>query len=316
MIQRSRLRLLFAGVLSALLSVALVAPAEAKHRNSYPDRIDLPVGFLPEGITIGKAPVAYLGSRADGDIIAVNLKTGQLRLVSEGLGPGNPSIGLKIDKRGLLYVAGGGTGTGRVISARTGEILASYTFTTATPTFVNDVVLTKRYAWFTDSRQPQLYRVERTRTGRGAASADVVTLPLTGDWEQRPGVNNANGIARTPDGRALLVVNSTSGRLFRVDPQTGVATEVDLNGASLTNGDGLLLQGRTLYVVRNRLNQVAVVELNRRGTQGRVVDTLTSPDFDVPTTVAAYKGSLYLPNARFGIASPGTQEYWITRIDR
>ena len=311
-----RLRLLFAAVLSALLSVALVAPAEAKPRHSYPDRIDLPVGFLPEGITIGKAPVAYLGSRADGDIIAANLKTGQLRLVSEGLGPGNPSIGLKIDKRGLLYVAGGNTGTGRVISARTGRILANYTFTTATPTFVNDVVLTERYAWFTDSRQPQIYRVERTRTGRGADSADLRTVPLTGDWEQLPGVNNANGIARTPDGRALLVVNSTSGRLFRVDPRTGVATEVDLNGASLTNGDGLLLQGRTLYVVRNRLNEVAVLRLDRRGTEGRLVDTLTSPDFDVPTTVAAYKGSLYLPNARFGIASPETQEYWITRIDK
>jgi hypothetical protein len=44
------------------------------------------------------------------------------------------------------------------------------------------------------------------------------------------------------------------------------------------------------------------------------VDTLTSPEFDVPTTVAAYRGSLYLPNARFGIASPETADYWITRI--
>ena len=42
------------------------------------------------------------------------------------------------------------------------------------------MVLTKRYAWFTDSRQAQLYRVERTRTGRGAASADLRTVPLTG----------------------------------------------------------------------------------------------------------------------------------------
>ena len=52
-------------------------------------------------------------------------------------------------------------------------------------------------------------------------------------------------------------------------------------------------------MVQNRLNQVAVVKLNRRGTAGQLVDTLTSPEFDVPTTVAAYKGSLYLPNARF-----------------
>lgn len=313
---RTRLRLLSVALLSAALGVALVAPAEARPRHDYPDRIELPAGFQPEGITIGKRPVAYLGSRADGDIIAADLRTGDLRTVSEGLGVGFPSIGLKVDKRGLLYVAGGGAGTGRVISARTGKILANYTFTTATPTFVNDVVLTDRYAWFTDSRQPQLYRVERTRTGRGAASAEVVTVPLTGEWEQIPDVNNANGIVQTPDGRALLVVNSSSGALFRVNPRTGEATRVDLGETLLTNGDGLLLQGRTLYAVQNRLNQVAVVRLDRRGTTGRLVETLRNPDFDVPTTVAAYKGSLYLPNARFSTPPTPTTPYWITRIDR
>ena len=76
------------------------------------------------------------------------------------------------------------------------------------------------------------------------------------------------------------------------------------------------MQGRTLYVVQNRLNRVAVIELNRRGTAGELVKTLTSPDFHVPTTVAAYKVSLYLPNARFGVASPLTADYWITRIQK
>ena len=316
MTMRAKLRLLTAALLSALLALTLVTPAQGHGRHQrYPDRIELPVGFLPEGITIGRAPVAFLGSRADGDIYAANLKTGKGRVISQGPGPGNPSVGLKVDRRGLLYVAGGTAGTGRVVSVRTGRILASYTFVpTGTDTFVNDVVLTKRYAWFTDTRQPQLYRVERTRTGKGAASADVRTVPLTGEWD--PAVNNANGIAQTPDGHALLVIQSSTGFLFRVNPRTGAATQVDLGGVALTNGDGLLLKGRTLYVVRNRLNEVAVVELNRRGTAGEVVDTLKSPDFDVPTTVAAYKGSLYLPNARFGIASPETAEYWITRIDK
>ena len=129
---RAKLRLLTAALLSALLAVALVTPAQAHDRHQrYPDPIELPVGFLPEGITIGRAPVAYLGSRANGDIYAANLKTGEGRVISEGPGPGNPSVGLKVDRRGLLYVAGGTAGTGRVISVRTGEILASYTFTTA-----------------------------------------------------------------------------------------------------------------------------------------------------------------------------------------
>jgi len=127
---------------------------------------------------------------------------------------------------------------------------------------------------------------------------------------------NANGIAQTPNRKALLVVNSMTGFLFRVDPETGVATQVDLGGASLTNGDGLLVRGRTLYVVRNLLNQVAVIKLNASGTRGRLVDTLTSPDFDVPTTVAAFGNSLYLPNARFTTPPTPNTTYWITRIDR
>ena len=72
-----------------------------------------------------------------------------------------------------------------------------------------------------------------------------------------------------------------------------------------------------MYVVQNQLNQVAVFKLNRRGTEGSLVD---HPDrirgFDVPTTVAAYKGGLYLPNARFSTPPTPDTEYWVIRIDR
>ncbi len=301
---RSRLRLLFAALLSALLSVALVAPAEARPRHNYPDRIDLPVGFQPEGITIGKAPYAYVGSLADGDIYRADLRTGEGKVISEG--PGTPSVGLKLDKFGRLYVAGGPSGTARVVNTRTGNY-RSYILTTK-PSFINDVVLTKRAAWFTNSLQPELYRL--SRDGRR-----VTTLPLSGDWVQTDGFN-ANGIAVTPDGRALLVVQTSTQTLFWVHPTTGVARQVDLGGYALVNGDGLLVRGRTLYVVQNRLEQVAVFRLDRDGRAGRLVAVLPVPGSDVPTTVAAYKGSLYLPNARFGIASPETAEYWISRIDK
>jgi sugar lactone lactonase YvrE len=149
-----------------------------------------------------------------------------------------------------------------------------------------------------------------------AVRPTFVTLPLTGDWQQVTTVFNANGIAQTPNRKALLVVNSTTGLLYRVDPQTGVATKVDLGGSSLTAGDGLLVRGRTLYVVRNQLNKVAVIKLNASGTRGRLVDTLTSKDFDTPTTVAAFGKSLYLPNARFTTPPTPDTPYWITRIDR
>ena len=284
--------------------------ADSTQRHWLPERIELPDGFLPEGIATGLGPFAWFGSRADGDIYRANLVTGEGEVISQG--PGTPSVGLKIDRRGRLFVAGGPTGEARVVSARTGEIIAEYQLTDATATFVNDVVLTRDAAWFTDSQQAQLYRLPFGR--HGALPDAAQTVPLTGEWEQVAGFN-ANGISGTPDGRGLLVVNSTSGLLYRVDPRTGEATEVDLGGELLTNGDGLLLLGRTLFVVRNQDNLVAVVRLDRTGTRGTLVDEITSGDFDTPTTAAVFAGGLYLPNARFNEPQEPATEFWATRID-
>ncbi|CAA9308932.1 MAG: hypothetical protein AVDCRST_MAG61-1572 [uncultured Friedmanniella sp.] len=319
MTMRSGLRLLGVALASVALTATLVAPGEAHrrhgHRADLPNRIALPPGFQPEGIARDRGPIAYLGSRTNGDIYAVDLRTGKGGVISPGLGTRFPSVGLKVG-RNRIFVAGGDAGTGRVIDKRTGAILADHTFTDK-PSFVNDVVLTKRRAWFTDSLQPQLYSVTRTRD---AEDARVRTLTLRGDWEQGAGFG-ANGIAQSPDKRSLLVVQSSTGFLFRVNPRTGVARRVDLGGELLTNGDGLLVRGRTLYAVQNRLGQVAVIQLNRRGSSGTLVETLTSDDlrgratFDIPTTAAYYRGSLFLPNARFGVENADTTaDYWISRL--
>lgn len=304
-----------AAALGALLAVS--APHAATALSQAPpgaleDVIALPDGFQPEGITIGPGGTAYVGSLADGDVYVVDLRTGEEITTLEG--PGTPSVGLKIDNHGRLFIAGGPTGQARVVDADTGEILATYDLTVA-PTFVNDVVLTNDAAWFTDSQRAQLYKLPLGPGGELPDADEVEILPLTGDWVQQAGFN-ANGIAETPDHQALLVIQSVTGTLFRVDPATGVATAVDLGGASLPNGDGLLVVGRTLYVVQNQLNTVAVVELDAAGTSGEVVDQLTSPAFQVPTTVARYGDSLFLPNARFGTPPTPDTEYSVVRIER
>jgi sugar lactone lactonase YvrE len=163
------------------------------------------------------------------------------------------------------------------------------------------VFLTPRAAWFTDSYQPALYALPLGRHGELPDVGQVVTLTLSGDWSQVPGeAVNANGITRTPDGNALLVVQSAAGALHRVNPRTGATRLVDLGDAApLTNGDGLLLSGRTLYVVQNRQNAIDVFTLAADGRSGVFRRRITDPLFDVPTTVAAFKGRLYLPNARF-----------------
>jgi hypothetical protein len=83
----------------------------------------------------------------------------------------------------------------------------------------------------------------------------------------------------------------------------------------VTNGDGLLLEGKTLYVVQNLLNQVAVIHLAADLSSGSVVDHLTHPGFGVPTTIDKVSGRLYLPNARFGVPSPDTQDYEVVSLD-
>ena len=321
MTRRLRKPMVLAAALSLAATMAVAMPAMATSNGQatgssvdelFPTTIQLPNGFRPEGIAIGALPFAFFGSLADGDIYRVNLLTGNGRVISEG--PGTPSVGLKVDPRGRLFVAGGSGGDGRVVSAFSGEVLASYSFTTA-PTFVNDVVLTPDAAWFTDSMKAQLYKVPFGRHGSLPGQSGVVTLPLTGDWVQQPGFN-ANGITRTPDGRALLVVQSATATIFRVDPATGVATRVTLTGGDAANGDGMLLQGRTLFVVQNQLNRVEVIRLNRSGTQGEVVALLTDPRFDIPTTVASFDGRLYLPNARFNTTPTPDTEYTANAIPK
>jgi sugar lactone lactonase YvrE len=286
--------------------------AASKASQAFPAKIKLPNGFQPEGIAI-RGSTAYFGSLADGDIYAASLVTGEGKVISQG--PGTPSVGLKIDNRGRLFIAGGPTGTARVVDTRSGKVLKSYVLTTAAATFVNDVVLSKNAAWFTDSSRAFVYKVPFGRNGRLLGQSAVRAIPLTGDYVHQAGFNG-NGISLTPNGRALIIVQSATGFLFRVNPRTGVTQKLDLGGAVMTNGDGLLLKSRTLYVVQNFLNRVAVLQLNRAGTKGSLVRTITSPDFDIPTTAAAFGHRLYLPNARFSTTPTPTTEYWATAVRR
>ncbi|WP_394832433.1 hypothetical protein LVJ94_38580 [Pendulispora rubella] len=278
----------------------------------WPANFSLPDGFQPEGIAIGRLPRAYFGSRKDGSIYQVNLRTGRGSILS--VGPGTPSQGLKIDDRNRLFVAGGIAGNARVIDATTGKVLQSYSFDSS-PTFVNDVLLTRDAAWFTDSYSPTLYKLPLGPNG--ALPAQAVPVPLTGDLVFAQGFN-ANGIVTSPDGRSLIVVATNVGKLYRVDPKTGVTRLIDVGGESLTFGDGLLREGHTLYVVRNRLvpAEVAVVELDDSASSGKVVGHLTDSRFDVPTTVASFGPRLYLPNGRLTTDPTPTTSYNVVAISK
>jgi sugar lactone lactonase YvrE len=300
-------------LLVLLLLVVLMALPATAGAATFPDTIPLPDGWQPEGIASGRGTSLYVGSIPTGAVWKTDARTGRGRVLVAGRA-GRSAIGLKVDRRDRLFVAGGATGRAFVYDARTGADLASYQLAAAgAPTFVNDVAVTSRAAWFTDSQAAQLYALPLGRHGRLPGQGQVRTLPLTGDLQLQAG-NNLNGIVAAAGGRVLLSVQTNTGKLFRINPRTGVTREVDLGRDRLVNGDGLLLAGRVLFVVQNRDNKIAVVALSRSLDRGRVVAELTDPDFDVPTTIAATAGRLYAVNARFGTTDPQPARYDIVRV--
>jgi sugar lactone lactonase YvrE len=297
--------------LLVLAAVLALAPAGARAA-AFPNVIALPNGWLPEGVATGHGPVIYSGSRANGAIYAADLRTGEGAILVPGQA-GRVAVGLSFDARAnRIFVAGGPTGKAYVYDADTGALAREYTLT-APGTFVNDVIVTREAAYFTDSARAVYYRIPLGPGGRLPGPGAVETIALSGDWQQVAGFN-ANGIEATPNGKALIIVNSTLGTLYRVDPTSGVATLIDLGGASVSAGDGLLLRGHTLYVVRNQLNQIAIVDLAPDLLSGEVVGTITSPNFDIPTTVAAFGNSLYAVNARFTTPPTPSTPYSIVRV--
>ena len=295
-------------VLGVVLVAACVAAAVAV-AGKGPERIALPDGFRPEGIASGKGRSVYVGSIPTGQVLEIDTKTGSSTEAVPARA-GHAAIGLKYDKRAnRLFVSGGPTGKAFVYDAATGAELAAFQLTpTGQATFINDVVLTRTTAYFTDSRQPVIYAVDRDLSG-------VTPIALTG-FPMVAGQNNLNGIEAVANGRVLLAVQSATGDLWRIDPSTGSHSVVDLGGEELENGDGLLLvSNRTLLVVQNLSNQIAVVKLEQGFRSGRVVRTITHTGFDVPTTVARSRGSLFLPNARFTTPPQPDTEYWVTRAE-
>ena len=308
--RRSAVRALAAAVAGlALLSVLAPSPVSAQSR--FPEVIALPAGWQPEGIASGPGATMFSGSRASGDVVAVDVVTGESRLFVDAP-PGRTAVGLEQDRWGRLWVAGGATGQVYVYGPD-GSPMATFSLGSPPATFINDVVITHDAAWFTDSMDDVLYKIPIGRTG---ALGAPVAVPLTGAYQHVPGFN-LNGIEATPGGRWLLAVQSNTGTLYRIDPGTGVATRIDLGGASLSNGDGILLLGRRLHVVQNRMNRVTVIDLDARTfASGTVVGQITSPNFDVPSTVAAFGSRLYLVNARFTTPPTPTTPYTMVAVPR
>jgi len=297
------------GAVAAALAAGTPA-SQTKGGKPFPQVIQLPSGFRPEGLEVGRGTTFYTGSVANGAIYRGDLRNGKGAILVPGA-TGEAATGIELDRHKRLLVAGAGTGKAYVYSARTGTLLRMYQLGTPPNTFVNDVVVTTKAAYFTDSRQAVLSRVP---IGPRGALGDAQTIPLGGDYAHISGELNLNGIDATASGKWFVAVQSVNGRLYRINPRTGVAGLISLGGESVPNGDGILLDGRRLYVVQNRLNLVAVVSLRPGLLSGRVLTRPSDPDFSVPTTIDDLGKRLYAVNARFGIPNPDTAAYQVVQL--
>jgi hypothetical protein len=293
---------------TAALTLALVSaavwPGSIAAAARQTDRIPLPAGFQPEGIHVEPNGTFYAGSLVDGTILVGNVKTGASHVLVTPPA-GRISAGME-EHDGLLFVAGGPTGA-FVYDASTGATVRAYDV--GTGAFVNDVVVTKDAAYFTNSFAAVFYRVPLSNAGQ---PGEIETIPLTGDFQLQDGFN-LNGIEASPNGKELLAVQSNTGDLFRIDPRSGETSLVELGGTSLASGDGLLLQGHTLFVGRNT-NVVDVVRLDGSLRSGRLVREISSADFDVATTLGRQGDRLYVIQARFDVAPTPQTEYWIAVV--
>jgi hypothetical protein len=310
---------------SKLLLVLPVLALTVAATRPFPASVPLPRGFAPEGIAVGAGSTFYVGSLRDGDIYVGDLRSGDGGLLVDTTG--RPAVGLKVDEaHHRLLVAGGPTGRAFVYDTRNGDLLAEPVLTTAPGALLNDVVVTRGGAYFTDSSHPVLLKLPIAPDG---SLGTPEPLPLTGPAAAVLDFPNLNGIDATPSGDVLVVGHSQLG-VFTVDPSSGESRQITLTGPALTPGfnDGILLAGRTLWVVENFANRLVEIRLSADLARGRVVSVLTNADVDgafrVPTTVAEHGHRLAIVNGRFdlglpppfGAGAPPNTDYDVVLLDK
>ena len=294
----------------------------AAAQQNWPEAIPIPAGFEAEGIELVKGHEFFVGgfsyssvfggapetSEFAGAIYKGNLRTGEVAILVQPTR--KPVSGLSYDSRtDYLYAA---TGDGDLSSgfiaqgvivydASSGEKIMEIGFNDGI--VINDVLVTRRAVYFTDSINPDLYKLPLEKGGRLPSTPMVEVIPMDGFVMDFTGFN-ANGLVGKFDGKQLVVVNISTGVLYRVDTATGVASPLEIEGAEplFPDGDGLYLDGRTLYIMQNFSNKIAVVQLSGDLSGGEFIRNIgEGPDtpLNIATTIIGFGDSLYAINTNF-----------------
>ncbi|MFD8391542.1 SMP-30/gluconolactonase/LRE family protein [Streptomyces sp. NPDC059680] len=299
---------------AAAATVALAAPrATAATGPRISTAFTLPDDrAYPEGIALDpRTGDAYVGSFTTGAIYraAAGSRAAGVFLPA-GADGRTTANGLKADRAGRLWVIDHTAGID-VYDLRDRSLLARFQVPQGDPHFINDLVIgADGTAYATDSVRPVIYRVTPAEVARGGSAPLAAHFDLSGAVPRHsPNAYTLNGIAADPTGRLLFAVDMTGGGLYRVDVTDGSVRQVALYGGDLVNGDGLELSHRTLWAAHNRTNALTRWHLSPDGTEAHLTRTLTTPDLQIPTTLAHTHHGLLVVRSQFdkgGPMGPGT----------
>ena len=222
------------------------APAADK---PFPETIPLPKGFQPEGSRSGRAPRST-SVRRERRAHRGNLRTGT----------------------GVVSVQGGAGRSLTGIESTTAAACSSQAQEPARPMLQREdrsggppgvhpcerADIHQRRRRHAHCRVLHGFAEGRASTGsRSAQGARSVMRrrscsPATSRCSR---ASTSTGLDATANGKIRIAVQSNTGNLFRIDPATGATRLISLGSESVPNGDGILLNGKTLYVVQNQNNR-------------------------------------------------------------
>jgi hypothetical protein len=296
-------------LLTPLMALILAAGCTA-HAPGAPgaavERINLPAEVtFPEGVAYDPAAGAiYTGSAVTGALARVDLKSGASSVIAPAglLVPGGVTttfpavLGMKLDQNDRLWIAGGRSGKFFIVDSHSGALIKQFEVPDPSKSLINDLALVGTTGYFTDTQAPTLWRIEASGNAIGALEP---WLDFSGTALQYYEGANLNGIAATSDGRSLIVVQMGKGLLFRIDLQTKKVSPIDTAGADLTGADGLVLDGHTLYVVRQTAVEIATVQLSDDLSKGTVVNRFKDSALAWPATAVKIDDRLLVVNTQF-----------------
>jgi sugar lactone lactonase YvrE len=264
----------------------------------------------PEGVAAGGGRTFFVGAVGDGTIYRGSVDSPTVTEFITGA-TGKSAVGMKVAD-GRLYVAGGATGKIVVYDIATKQQVAS--FDTGSGGFLNDLVVTNNGDVFvTDSFRPTIWHVTAAQVTAGTGTPEQISVAP--EITFTAGAFNLNGIVARNGGRRLIVVQSNTGQLFRIDLGATATTRSiqQVDAPAVVGGDGLLIDKGRLIVVQGSPAQLSILKLRGGGSRATLEDTRTDPTLRGPSTVARVKKLLLVVNADFATS---TQPFTVSGLPR